>query len=41
MDVGQAEVPADVTVGKLFVIQAQEGEDGRVQVVDVDFLVAL
>src|SRR5205814_8009346 len=34
--VGQPEVAAAITVGELFVIEAQEIENGGVQVVDVD-----
>ena len=37
-DVGQTEVPARVAVGEAFVVEAEEVEDGGVQVVDVDFV---
>ena len=36
MDVGQAEVPAAVAVDQLFVVQAEEVQDGGVEIVDVD-----
>ena len=38
MHVGQAEVAAGVAVGERFVVEAQQVEDGGVQVVDVDRL---
>ena len=37
MDVGEAKVSALEVVGKLFVVEAEEMEEGRVEVVDVDF----
>ena len=37
MDVGEAEVPALEAVGELFVVEAKEMEESRVEVVDVDF----
>ena len=37
MNVGEAEVSALETVGELFVVEAKEMEEGRVEVVDVDF----
>lgn len=36
MDVGEAEVPALEAVGELFVVEAEEVEEGGVEVVDVD-----
>ena len=39
MDVGEAEVAAGVAVGELFVVEAEEVEDGGVEVVDVDLVV--
>ena len=36
MHVGQAEVAAGVAVGQLLVVEAQQVQDRRVQVVDVD-----
>src|SRR5436309_3352258 len=38
VDVGQAEVSTGVAVGELLVVEAQEVEDGGVEVVDVDAL---
>ena len=37
MNVGEAEVSALETVGELFVVEAKEMEESRVEVVDVDF----
>ena len=37
-DVGEAEVAAGVAVGEAFVVEAEEGEDRGVEVVDVDFV---
>ena len=37
MNVGEAEVSALEAVGELFVVEAKEMEEGRVEVVDVDF----
>ena len=37
MDVGEAEVPALEAVGELFVVEAKEMEEGRVEIVDMDF----
>ena len=37
MDVGEAKVSALEAVGKLFMVEAEEMEEGRVEVVDVDF----
>ncbi len=37
MNVGEAKVSALEAVGKLFVVEAEEMEKGRVEVVDVDF----
>ena len=36
VDVGQAEIAAGVAVGELFVVEAQQVQDRRVQIVDVD-----
>ena len=36
-DIGQAEVAAGIAVGQRFVVEAEQMEDGRVEVVDVDF----
>ena len=36
MDVGQAEVAAGVAVGEPLVVQAEQVQDRRLQVVDVD-----
>jgi hypothetical protein len=36
--VGEAEVAAGVVVGKAFVVEAEEVEDGGLEVVDVDFV---
>ena len=38
MDVGQAEVAAGVAVGELLVVEAEQVQDRRVQVVDVDLV---
>ena len=38
MDVGEAEVSALGAVGEFFVVEAEEVEDGGVEVVDVDFV---
>ena len=37
MYIGEAEIPATVTVGQFFVIQTHEMEDGGMQVVDMHF----
>ena len=37
MDVGEAKVSALEAVGELFVVEAKEMKEGRVEVVDVDF----
>lgn len=39
VDVGEAEIAAGVLVGEALVIEAEEVEDGGVQVVEVDLLV--
>src|SRR5260370_6721286 len=39
VDVGQAEVSSGVSIGELFVVEAQEAKQGGVQVVRVDLLV--
>ena len=36
VDVGEAEVAARVAVGQLLVVDAEQMQNGRVQVVDVD-----
>ena len=36
LDVGEADVAAGVAEGEFFVVEAEEGEDGGVEVVDVD-----
>ena len=36
MHIGQAEIPALVAVGQLFVIEAEEMQNGGVQVVHMD-----
>ena len=38
VDVGEAEVAAGVVVGEAFVIEAQKMQDGRLEVVNVDFV---
>ena len=38
VDVGEAEVAAGVAVGELLMVQAEDVEDGGVEVVDVDFV---
>jgi hypothetical protein len=38
MDIRQAEVPPCVTVSKFFVVETQQMENGRVQVVNVDYI---
>ena len=40
VDVGEAEVAAGVVVGEVLVIEAEEMEDGGLEVVDVDFFVS-
>ena len=40
VDVGEAEVAAGVVVGEAFVIEAEEVEDGGLEVVDVDFVLS-
>jgi hypothetical protein len=37
VDVGEAKVSALEAVGELFVVEAKEMKEGRVEVVDVDF----
>ena len=37
-DVGQAVITAGVAVGQAFVVEAEEMQDRRVEVVDVDFI---
>ena len=39
VDVGEAEVSALEAVGELFVVEAKEMKEGRVEVVDVDFAI--
>lgn len=38
VDVGEAEIASGVVVGEAFVIEAEEVEDGGLEVVDVDFV---
>ena len=38
VDISEAEVPARVAVGEVLVIDSHEVENGRVEVVDVDFV---
>ena len=38
VNVGQPEIPAGVAIGKFFVIEAEQVQQGRVQVVDVDLV---
>ena len=39
MNIGQAEVAAGMTESKLLVVEAEHPKEGRVQVVDVHFLI--
>ena len=38
MDIRQAEVPPCVTVSKFFVVETQQVENGRMQVVNMDYI---
>src|SRR4051794_40239619 len=38
MDVGQAKVPAGVSIGELLVVEAEEAQDSRVKVMDVNLI---
>ena len=38
VNIGQTEIPAGVSVGKLFVIKAEQLEHRSVQIVDVNFI---
>ncbi len=38
MNVGQAKIAALETIGQLLVVETEQVEDGRVEVVDVDFV---
>lgn len=38
MDVGEAEISSGVVIGEAFVVEAEEVEDGGLEVVDVDFI---
>ena len=38
MDIGQAEVAPGAAEGELLVIEAEQGQDGGVQIVDMNFV---